>query len=149
MTQVRPASDWEVVRTLFREYQAAIDAPICFSSFEQELATLGDFYLIVLQAEVAGEPVGCVALRALGDAAEMKRLYVRPPFRGQGIAENLVRAAADAARERGYERLLLDTLPGMSAAIALYERLGFRRIPRYNQMPVPDALFFELELRSR
>jgi putative acetyltransferase len=142
---IRVAEDLGVVRELFREYQAGVDAPVCFASFDAELAGLPAPYFAILVAEVNGGPAGCVALKSLGGGvAEVKRLYVRGAFRRFGLGEQLMRAAIAAARDAGYETVRLDTLPFMAPAIALYARLGFVRIPRYNDNPDPDALFFEL-----
>jgi ribosomal protein S18 acetylase RimI-like enzyme len=86
-------------------------------------------------------------LRSLGETlGEMKRLYVRPSFRHQGIGLLLARAVIDAAQDIGYLRLRLDTLPSMTAALALYESLGFRRIRPYGATPSDCALFMELDL---
>ncbi len=91
---------------------------------------------------------GCIALRSLNDRdCEMKRLYVRPEFRGQGLGKQLVTTLIDAASQIGYERMLLDTLPGkMDLAIALYRSFGFREIAPYYNNPVAGALFMELPL---
>lgn len=146
---IREAANMDLVRELFRKYMTAVDAPVCFTSFDTELAGLPAPYVAILLAEVDDVPAGCVAIKTLApDIAEMKRLYTRPAFRGLGLGEQLIRAAIAAAHESGYARLRLDTLPFMSSAIALYRRLGFIEIPRYNDIPVPGALFFELSLDS-
>ncbi len=141
----------EQVRALFREYQRWVDEPCCFAGFERELAELPGEYtppaggLLLAYADAA--PAGCVALRRLGEGAcEMKRLYVRPPYRGRGLGRRLAETAVGAARAAGCRALLLDTLPKMAPAIALYGALGF--VPRgpYAAAPTPGARFFELRL---
>jgi putative acetyltransferase len=153
MTGVRlhDASDPDVVRTLFREYQEELGVDLCFQDFDRELADLPGPYAppdgALLLAAVARELAGCVALRRLGDGvAEMKRLYVRPAFRGRKVGRVLAEAVIAAARQRGYERMRLDTLPSMSEASVLYRSLGFTEIAPYYRNPVPGARFLELEL---
>ncbi|HEV3408343.1 MAG TPA: GNAT family N-acetyltransferase [Gaiellaceae bacterium] len=145
------ASDPEEVRALFREYQAELGVDLCFQGFDRELAELpGDYGPpdgSLLVASVDGELAGCVALRRLRDGVcEMKRLYVRPAFRRRRVGRALAEAVIATARERGYGRMRLDTLPSMGEASALYHSLGFREIPPYYRNPVPGARFLELEL---
>ncbi len=147
MITIREATDLNAVRELFREYQAAVNAPVCFASFDAELAGLPVPYVTLLVSDVNGSPAGCVALKPLADqTAEVKRLYVRPAFRRLGLGEQLLRAVASAAQQLGYTRLRLDTLPFMTAAIKLYHRLGYVPVDRYNDNPEPSALFFELPI---
>jgi len=130
-----------VVRELFAEYARNVDEPCCFVGFERELDALpGDYRLFL-----AEDDGGCVALRFLGtDTAEMKRLYVRDAHRGKGLGRALAQAAIGAAREAGCARIVLDTLPKMRAAQALYQAMGFRPIAPYLEQPTPGALCFEL-----
>lgn len=94
-----------------------------------------------------GEAAGCIALRKLDrETCEMKRLYVRPAFRGRGIASRLVRQIIDDARTIGYRRMRLDTLPFLRDAIALYRRFGFYDIPCYNDSPMAETIFLQLDL---
>src|SRR5688500_3323765 len=138
-------------RDLFREYAAAIGTDLEYQGFATELAALPGPYAPpggALLIALAGEEVaGCVALRPLdGSTGEMKRLYVRPAYRSWGLGKRLVESVVLAAREAGYRRLCLDTLPGMAAAQALYHRLGFIEIPPYNDRHLPGTRFYALEL---
>jgi carbonic anhydrase len=142
----------EAVRNLFREYAGSIGGGLCFQSFEKELADLpGDYappagrlYL----AYVKEEPAGCVGLRRIDEGVcEMKRLYVRPLYRGQGIGRQLVLALVRDGRALGYSKMRLDTLPSMKRAQELYRAMGFKAIDSYRADPVPDALYLELNLR--
>lgn len=139
------------VRELFREYESSIGVPACFQTFEQELAALpGDYappdgrlYLALDGAR----PAGCVALRKFADGVcEIKRLYVRPLYRGQGLGRRLVLRLIEDAREMGYESMRLDTLPMMKRAIQLYRSLGFRPMVADREHPVAGVLYFELRL---
>ncbi|MBI4240431.1 MAG: GNAT family N-acetyltransferase [Candidatus Rokubacteria bacterium] len=152
IVQATTAGDIERARTLFREYERSLGIDLCFQGFEQELAGLPGAYAPPkgrLLFAVEGDTLaGCVALRPLGDeACEMKRLYVRPEFRGRRAGRLLATAALREARALGYARMRLDTLPSMKEAIALYRTLGFVEIAPYNANPVPGALFMELDLR--
>lgn len=94
-----------------------------------------------------GKPVGCGALRQIDERrCEMKRLYVRPDYRGQGLGERLVRQLIGDARVIGYECLLLDTLPFLTVAIDMYHRMGFQDIPRYNDCPLDSIIYMRLDL---
>lgn len=142
---IRPAKPEELdaVRELFREYARSLDTPLCFTTLEKELAELETYYELIL---VDSNLNGCVALRPWADrAAEMKRLYVRPQARGQGLGKQLAEGAIQAARGRGYQTIRLDTLPQLTTAIAMYRRMGFQDIPNYNHNPVPGVLFLELK----
>lgn len=138
-------------RNLFMEYAEALGIDLCFQNFEQELASLPGAYSPpdgrLLLAKVETDVAGCVALRKIGDGlCEMKRLYVRPAFRGQRVGLELAHAVIREARTIGYRSMLLDTLPVMKDAIRLYRSLGFREIEPYYPNPVEGALFMELEL---
>ncbi|MSQ55110.1 MAG: GNAT family N-acetyltransferase [Betaproteobacteria bacterium] len=146
----RDPADLETIRTLFREYALGADAPACFVTFEDEIASLPDAYAPPqgrLYLAGNGEPAGCVALRRLDPrTAEIKRLYVREPWRRSGLGRELALAAIAAARETGAARVVLDTLPSMARAQALYSSLGFHEIPPYLAEPTPGAICFELAL---
>jgi ribosomal protein S18 acetylase RimI-like enzyme len=141
---IRPATgaDVDAVRTLFREYADGLGIDLSFQDFEAELADPLGFYEVVL---VAAD--GCVALRRVDDrTCEMKRLYVRSSARGTGLGRALARAVIAHARARGYERMLLDTLPSMTQARSLYASLGFRETDAYRYNPVVGTSFLELVL---
>ncbi len=147
---VSPA-DAETARCLFMEYQTALGISLCFQNFDAELAGLPGAYAgpegRLLLAFSGQEPAGCVALRKLEDGiAEMKRLWVRPAFRGTHLGRRLVEAVLAEARTAGYRTVRLDTLPSMRAAQTLYVSLGFVDIPPYNDHPIEGTRFMELTL---
>jgi putative acetyltransferase len=130
------------VRDFLREYADSLGVDLSFQDFESELADPLGFYELVLLTEN-----GCVALRRIdAETCEMKRLYVRPAGRRSGVGRKLAEAVITEARARGYRRMLLDTLPEMEAAQALYRSIGFRDTEPYRHNPVPGASFLELEL---
>ena len=102
---------------------------------------------MLLLAEIEGVPAGCAAVRPLEDVTcELKRVYVRPEFRGTGMGRRLTETAMRAASEIGYKSIRLDTLPQMAAAQRLYEHLGFRDIPAYYGKPMDGQRFMEAVL---
>jgi len=150
--QAETSADLQHVRELFAEYVEWLEINLCFQNYEKELAELpGDYapptgrLLIAYEDQ---EVAGCIALRNLGDGVcEMKRLYVRPAFRGERLGWKLVELVLEEARTIGYERIRLDTLPGkMDRAIAMYRTLGFKDIDPYYHNPVTGAAFMELVL---
>ena len=154
MTEIRPAEnprDLDVVRSLFREYAASLNVDLCFQNFEAELAGLPGKYEPpqgrLLLAWSGAEAVGCIALRPLdGAAGEMKRLYVRPQARGEQLGRRLAERICTEAHSAGYQRICLDTIPAMTAAITLYKSLGFKPTEPYIFNPVPGAIYLALEL---
>jgi len=152
LRDARP-DEMDAVRGLLREYERGLAVDLCFQDFDGELERLpGDYagasrgaLLVAVRGE---EIVGCVALRShRGATCEMKRLYVRPEVRGDGLGRRLAETIIARAGSLGYERMLLDTLASMQAAQALYRSLGFVETSAYRQNPVPGAAFFELKLR--
>jgi GNAT superfamily N-acetyltransferase len=154
LIEIRPADfphDLDVVRNLFREYADSLNTDLCFQSFEAELAGLPGKYKPpegrLLLAWRGDQAVGCVALRPVGTGiCEMKRLYVQPGMRGEGLGRKLAERIRQEARAAGYSRICLDTLPTMKSAIQLYADLGFRPTEPYVYNPVPGAIFLALEL---
>src|SRR3989449_10478128 len=144
-------SEIAAVGALFAEYARAVDAPCCFVGLEREVATLPGEYAPpagrLFLALDAMSSAGCVALRPLdADTAEMKRLYVRPAYRGQGLGRTLAEAAIAAARETGRSRVVLDTLPSMGEAIALDRSLDFKEVAPYLAAPTPGCGGCQLRL---
>ena len=146
------ATQIESVRELFLEYARSLSFNLCFQSFEQELAGLpGDYAppdgrLLLLTR--ANQAAGCVALHKIdNEICEMKRLYLRPQFRGLGLGKMLAEKIIAAGRESGYKRLRLDTVESnMTIAVAMYRSMGFREIEPYRPNPIATALYMELEL---
>ena len=142
-------------REIFEEYARSLGVDLGFQDFEAELASLpGDYAAprgTLLLALVDNVVAGCCALRPLDtvdypNASEMKRLYVRKPFRGFGLGRLLAEAAFDAARRTGYGCVLLDTLDDMEAARALYTELGFQEIPPYYHNPIAGSHYLKADI---
>ena len=142
--RIERASDLDDVRAILREYAEATGVDLKFQNFEHELETLADFYVAIFMAE---ENAGCVALRHIDETTcEMKRLYVRPAFRGRNLGRQLAERVIAEARTRGYKTMRLDTLPTMLDAMRLYESLGFRDIEPYRYNPIEGSRYMELKL---
>ena len=141
-----------MVRELFLEYAQSLGFSLCFQNFDKELAELpGDYappHGRLLLATSDQRPAGCVALHALdSQVCEMKRLYLRPGFRGKGLGRALVERVMQDARQVGYIKMRLDTVePVMKDAVAMYRRFGFREIAPYRENPMPGTLYMELVL---
>lgn len=147
----------ELAREMFREYAAQLGVDLCFQDFERELRELPGKYappagrlLLAYDFSAGGkQATGCGALRPMdADNCEMKRLFVRPEFRGRGIGRTLAESLIASAREIGYVAMRLDTLPTMHEAHELYRQLGFREIAPYYANPVPGSFFLELDLSA-
>jgi len=139
-------------RELFLEYAESLGFSLCFQSFDKELAGLPGDYAPpdgrLFLAEHDGRLAGCAALHRFdATSGEMKRLYVRPGFRGLGLGRTLAERILSEARNIGFEYVRLDTVAGvMDDAIAMYRRFGFREIEPYRQNPIAGALYMELKL---
>ena len=143
----------EQVRNLFAEYRAQLPVEYCFRTFDAEIAGLPGAYSPskgkLLLATVVGQPVGCVGLRPfpLDATCEMKRLYVRPGFRGGKVGRKLVERLLDAARLLGYRSMRLDSHPPtMQAAIQMYRKFGFREVSPDPLEPTEGLIYMELAL---
>lgn len=146
-------ADFDTGRRLFQEYAQSLGIDLCFQNFEAELADLERQY---------GPPAGCLLLveqdrQALGccgvrlwenDIAELKRMYLKPELRGQGLGATLLMRALEQAGALGYKRIRLDTLPSMQAAIHIYRRFGFTDIPAYRENPAEGVLYLEKNLST-
>jgi ribosomal protein S18 acetylase RimI-like enzyme len=148
------SADIASLRDLFLEYANSLGFSLCFQSFDQELASLPGVYAApngrLLLAEIHGEVAGCVALHQLDEEiSEIKRLYVRPQFRGKRLGRSLAEHVISEAQAIGYKRVRLDmdtVEPTMKAALGLYFTLGFREIAPYSENPIEGAMYLELEL---
>jgi len=158
VVQIRQAvglDDMDHTRAIFQEYAATLSVDLSFQGFEQELLDLPGEYAsprgALLLALMDGVLAGCCALRPLdtsdyANAAEMKRLFVRPNSRGFGLGRLLTEAILDAARSAGFSCVLLDTLDEMESARALYEDLGFVEIPPYYHKPYAGAHYLKVDI---
>ncbi|MCI0451075.1 MAG: GNAT family N-acetyltransferase [Candidatus Latescibacteria bacterium] len=143
---------WRDARRLIETYAASLNVDLSFQNFGEEIEHLSIEYGppngAFLLAEASDRAIGCVGLRAFDETTgEIKRLYVDPAARGHGAGRALAEAIVARGREIGYARLVLDTLPTMGAAQALYVALGFTPIEPYRFNPVPGTAFMELNLR--
>ena len=142
----------EMIRTLFLEYQQWLNFSLCFQGFDKELAELpgkyapplGRLYLV----NCNGQTAGCIALRPMEEegVCELKRLYVREQFRGNGIGKYLTKTILSDAAEIGYRTMRLDTLQRMETARGLYTSLGFTVIPAYYHNPLEEVVYMELAI---
>ncbi len=153
IVEARDPGDMDRVRALFREYRAKVGECSCFQDFEEELRTLPGGYAPprggLLVAGDGDALAGAIALLPLaGGACEMRRLFVRPRWRGLGLGRRLVIALLDRARAAGHARVVLETLPRMTEARALYASLGFVEAPRWRGDPVADNIYMRLDLAA-
>jgi ribosomal protein S18 acetylase RimI-like enzyme len=145
-------ADFMTVRELIQEYESRLGFDLGFQHFDQEMNNLPGGYArptgCLLMAELGGLPAGCVGVRPFsGSICEMKRLYVRPQFRGMGLGRQLGTRAITEAKAMGYEAMRLDTIDSMTAARGLYASLGFKSIPAYRHNPIKGVEYLELELK--
>jgi len=151
-THIQSGAALEEIRALFLEYARGLNFNLCFQNFDKELEDLPGPYSQprgrLILGQVDGRTAGCIALKPLEPGVcEMKRLFVRPEFRGKHIGLKLARHIVDEARLIGYSAMRLDTIRGtMDNAIGLYSSLGFREIPAYYANPIPNAYYMQLDL---
>lgn len=141
------------IKKLFKEYANSLGFDLDFQNFEKELEELPGEYKppngCLLLAKFNGRIAGCVSLRKLSqNYCEMKRLYVKPEFRGKEMGRKLAITVIEKARKLGYLFMRMDTIDWMSEAITLYRSLGFKKIPPYTYNPIENALYFELKLKK-
>ena len=149
--QAQTADDIETVRALFREYERFLEVDLCFQGFAEELATLPGRYAPpqgrLLLAWAGEQAAGCVALRPLDDGAcEMKRLFIRSAYRGQGLGLMLAQRIIHEAIAVGYTVMRLDTLDSLERAMRIYENLGFQRCAPYYANPLPGVVYWQRAL---
>lgn len=154
LTQATTYRDLEQARELFKEYEASLGVSLCFQNFAEEVANLPGEYApprgrLLLLREF-DQIVGCVAMRPAGSTTcEMKRLFLRPAYRGRGLGRVLVEAIIEEAQKIGYAHMRLDTMTDrMGRAVELYKSLGFIEIEPYYDSPVDTTKFMELDLVS-
>ncbi|MEP6830615.1 MAG: GNAT family N-acetyltransferase [Rhizomicrobium sp.] len=151
---VRSPEDLAATRTLFEAYAASLGINLSYQNFIEEMAAMPGKYAppkgeLLLARSSDGAPLGCVGLRPLENKrCEMKRLYVTPQGRGLGLGKALAERIVEEARRSGYREMRLDTLPSLTAAIALYDSMGFARIAAYYDTPIPGTIFMALPLHS-
>lgn len=155
IASTRTPGEYALARALFEEYQKALGIDLCFQNFDAELSGLPGDYAPplgdLLLAHVDGVAAGCCAFRPLHtadypNACEMKRLYVRPAFRGLGLGRLLAERTMDLAHQAGYNNMLLDTLSDMEAARSLYQELGFIEVAPYYHNPLQGAHYLKVSL---
>lgn len=146
--------DINVVRKLFVEYSKELNENLCFQSFDEELENplkkYGEPEGCLILAYWNNDPAGCIALQPLAaeGVCEMKRLYVRPQCRKLGIADELVKILLKEATNKGYKKMVLDTLQKLQPAIRLYTKFGFVNTSAYYKNPLPDVVYMERELQA-
>jgi ribosomal protein S18 acetylase RimI-like enzyme len=150
----KPQNDVELaaVKALFEEYARSLNFSLCFQGFDQEMATFPAKYApptgALLLATVEEQPAGAVALwQQAPGICEMKRLYVRPEFRGHALGRRLAESIVAEGKAMGYRAMRLDTIKSsMATAKAMYQRMGFREVEAYYDSPIADVCYMELAL---
>lgn len=143
---------FNIAKTLFEEYSASLNVDLCFQGFDEELKTVDIQYnlpkgclILVFENTTA---IGCAAIREFENGtAELKRMYLKPAYRGRGISKKLLQLMFEKAVELGYTTMRLDTLPQMKEALKLYRQFGFKEIESYRFNPVKGTVYLEKHLR--
>jgi GNAT superfamily N-acetyltransferase len=152
LVEATTAADIDVVRSLFVEYERWLGVDLCFQGFAEELRSLPGRYApprgrLLLACDADGDGAGVVGMWPLDeDTCEMKRLFVRPLWRGRGIGGRLAEAIVQIGVDVGYVRMRLDTLERLTEALMLYRSMGFREIKPYYHNPLESVLYMEREL---
>lgn len=145
--------DFDLVKDIFMEYQQYLNVDLCFQSFESELNNLKNIYEppkgTILIVKAVEEIVACVALKPIEENnCEMKRLYVKPAYRGNGLGQKLVESLIEFATLNKYNKMKLDTLVSLKEAVILYKKMGFVETKPYVNNPLNDVLYFEKQLEG-
>lgn len=144
--------EFEVGKQLFRAYAAGLNIDLSFQSFEQELVNIQQQYsepegALVIVFTATGDPIGCFGIRKSEvGVCELKRMYLKAEYRGQGIGDQMMNALLDLAAKLGYQKIRLDTLSSMNSAVGLYRKYDFYLIDPYRFNPIEEALYFERKL---
>jgi len=143
--------EYQTAIQLFKEYHAAIDIDLEFQNFSQEIKDIQTQYArpegaVFLAFNNENTPVGCVGVRKLNETScELKRMYLKSASRGLGIGKLMLEKSIALGKELGYQKMRLDTLQTMHAAIGLYQKLGFYEIDPYRFNPLEGAKYFEIK----
>ncbi|MEM7105055.1 MAG: GNAT family N-acetyltransferase [Bacteroidota bacterium] len=153
LDEVKSSQDFQFAVALFREYADYIGIDLSFQNFEEELSSVQDQYVrpagVLFLAYANGDKLsGCFAIRKLEkEVCELKRMYVRPAARGLGVGKLMMKKGIETARALGYQKMRLDTLPSMKAAIHVYTKAGFYEIEPYRFNPIEGTRYFEIDLQ--
>ena len=150
LVEVTDEKEISEVRYIFIEYRKNLGLDLSFQDFQDELDDLPGEYSppdgSIILAKDEDKTIGSVALRKIEETCEMKRLYVKPEYRGRGIGRRLAEKIIEEARNKGYKKMRLDTLKSLEEANELYRSLGFEECEPYRYNPLDDALYMELDL---
>lgn len=152
LTEAKSPDEFKIAIDLFKEYAIQIGVNLEFQNFSNEIENIESQYsrpkgVLFLANQEGNFPLGCCAIRELKDTiCELKRMYLRKEGRGLGVGKQMLSKAIETARQMGYRKMRLDTLPSMTAAISLYQSVGFYDIEPYRYNPIPGTRYFEIDL---